>query len=126
MTTPTYNTVSWFQVGSDQPEQVKKFYGDLFGWAFAADPHSPGYDLIRYPGNDIPYGGIAHTAEASANHAIFLVIVADVAATVAAAERLGGKIAVPPTTAPDGLVFAHLQDTSGNHFGVFSPAPEQV
>jgi predicted enzyme related to lactoylglutathione lyase len=50
------------------------------------------------------------------------VVVEDVAAAVAKAERLSGKVLVPATTRPDGLVFADLLDPSGNHFGVFSPA----
>ncbi|MEU8897960.1 VOC family protein [Nocardia sp. NPDC048505] len=124
MTTPTINTVSWFQIGTDQPERAHRFYGDLFGWNFAADPSLPGYDLIRYPDTETPGGGVAHTPDAGANHAIFFVLVEDVAATAAATERLGGKVVQPPTTAPDGLVFAHLLDPSGNQFGVFTPAPK--
>ncbi|WP_194817224.1 VOC family protein [Nocardia sp. XZ_19_385] len=124
MTTPAINTVSWFQIGSDRPEQAQQFYGELFGWNFTADPNLEGYDLINYPGSDIPSGGIAHSPDASANHAIFLVLVQDVAATVAHSERLGGKVIQPPTTSPDGLVFAYLDDTSGNRFGVFTPAPK--
>ncbi|NNH68587.1 VOC family protein [Nocardia uniformis] len=120
MTMPAYNTVSWFQVGSDKPEQVEKFYGELFGWSFAPDPNTEGYDLISYRGNEVPAGGIAHTPDA-ANHATFFVLVQDVAATVAEAERLGAKVLAPPKTSKDGLVFAHLADTSGNNFGVFTP-----
>ncbi|QLY33196.1 VOC family protein [Nocardia huaxiensis] len=123
MTAPAFNTVSWFQISSDKPEDAKKFYGELFGWNFAADPHSPGYDLINYPGSEIPSGGVNHADDATTNHAIFMVLVRDVAATVAETERLGGKAIQPPVTTPNGLVFAHLRDTSGNHFGVFTPAP---
>ena len=123
MTAPAYNTVSWFQVGSDDPEGVKRFYGDLFGWNFTPDPNGGGkYDLVGYPGADRPNGGIAHT-DAAQNHAIFLVVVEDVAAVVTRTERIGGKVLVPPTTGSDGLIFADLLDPSGNHFGVFSPPP---
>lgn len=121
-TAPALNTVTWFQIGSDKPAEVREFYGELFGWNFATDADSTGYDLISYPGSEVPSGGVAHVPDASANHATFLVVVGDVAATVAAAEALGGKVLVPPTTNDDGLVFAHILDTSGNNFGVFSPA----
>ena len=50
-------------------------------------------------------------------------LVQDVPATVAAAEKLG-KVSVPPVTGKDGLVFAHILDTSGNDFGIFSPPPQ--
>jgi predicted enzyme related to lactoylglutathione lyase len=120
MSTPAFNTVTWFQVGSNEPEQAKSFYGDLFGWSFVSDPSSDGrYNLIRYADSDIPVGGIGHTEDATDNHAIFFVEVADVTATVAEAERLGAKVLVPPNKS--GLVIAHLMDTSGNRFGVFTP-----
>ncbi|MEU1207637.1 VOC family protein [Nocardia sp. NPDC005825] len=124
MTTPPFNTVAWFQVGSDQPDSVKTFYNGLFGWNFAQDPdQDSGYDLITYPGNEMPAGGLAHVDDASANHAIFYVLVQDVAATLATAEKQGGKVFLQPMTAKNGLVFAELLDTSGNRFGVFSPPP---
>ncbi|GAA4072598.1 VOC family protein [Actinomadura miaoliensis] len=120
MAAPAFNTVTWFQVGTDDPKAARDFYGDLFGWTF--DPGT-GYDLISYPGAEAPSGGIAHVPSAEQNSATFLVLVEDVAAVCARTERLGGKILVQPTTTPKGLVFAHLLDPSGNHFGVFTPPP---
>jgi hypothetical protein len=51
------------------------------------------------------------------------VLVQDVAAICAQVEQLGGKVLVPSTTTKDGLVFAHVHDPAGNHFGVFTPPP---
>ncbi|HLU60361.1 MAG TPA: VOC family protein [Pseudonocardia sp.] len=65
---------------------------------------------------------MAHTAGGAANHATFFVRVEDVADVCARAERLGGRVLTPPVTTPNGLVFAHLLDRSGNRFGVFTPA----
>jgi predicted enzyme related to lactoylglutathione lyase len=94
----------------------------LFGWSFVPDPNSGGrYHLVSHLGAEQPSGGIVDTGGAHPNHAIFLVQVDDVAATVAAAEGLGGKVLVPPATTPDGLTFADLQDSAGNHFGVSLP-----
>jgi predicted enzyme related to lactoylglutathione lyase len=118
----TSGTVAWFQIGTADPDAAKKFYGDLFGWSFAPDPNSGGrYHNVSYHGVEHPSGGIVDTGGAQPNHAIFLVQVNDVAATVAAAEGLGGKVLVPPTSTPNGLTFADLQDSAGNHFGVFTP-----
>ena len=51
MNAPAYNTVAWFQVGTSDAEQAKRFYGDLFGWRYALDPNSEGkYHLVSYPG----------------------------------------------------------------------------
>ena len=81
------------------------------------------YHLVSYPGADTPSGGIFDTGGEFPNHAIFVVVVQDVAAVCAQVERLGGKVLVPPTTSKDGLVFADLHDPAGNHFGVFTPPP---
>lgn len=122
MDAPAFNTVAWFQVGTDDPETAKRFYGRLFGWNFAADPDGGGrYDLVSYPGAEAPNGGIAHVEGAGTNHAIFMVLVEDVAAVAAETEQAGGKLLGEVTKTPNGLVFADLLDPAGNHFGVFSP-----
>lgn len=115
-------TVGWVQIGTDDPETARRFYGELFDWTYQPDPNGGGrYDLITFPGFEAPRGGVMHTEGESPNHAIFMVVVADVLATVGAAEQLGGKVLVPPTTTPTGLVFAELLDPAGNHIGVFTP-----
>jgi uncharacterized protein len=122
MTKPAYNTVAWFQVASDKPDEAKRFFAELFGWRFVADPEENGrYDLVGYPNTDGFAGGIFHTLAETPNHAIFAVVVEDVRATVAKAEELGGKVVVAPTATSNGLVSAELLDSSGNLFGVFSP-----
>src|SRR5690242_1496994 len=114
-----HGTVGWFQIDTDDPKGTQRFYGELLNWTFAADPASGGaYQLVTAPGADRAQGGLADTRGELPNRAIFLAIVDDVAAAVEQAERLGGKVDQPPTTTPDGLVFAKLQDPSGNHFGV--------
>jgi predicted enzyme related to lactoylglutathione lyase len=123
MDAPPYDTVSWFQIGTDDSEGARRFYGDLFGWKFTLDPDGDGYDLINSPGAEAPSGGIAHGDGPADNHATFLVVVRDVQVACEQAERLGGKVALGPTSAGSGLVFAYLDDPSGNRFGVFTPPP---
>jgi uncharacterized protein len=120
-TVPAPNTVAWFQIGTEDPAAAQEFYGGLFGWNFAADPNSAGYDLISYAGGGQPAGGVMRTAGGAENHATFLVLVEDVAAVCARTEQLGGKVLNQPVTTPNGLVFADLLDRSGNRFGVFTP-----
>lgn len=121
MSVPAFNTVTWFQVGTDAPEEARAFYGDMFGWKFAHDPDEDGYDLISYPGAEAPSGGIAYSSDPSENHAMFLVMVEDVDEVCAQTEKHGGKVAVPAVTAVTGLRFAYLDDPAGNRFGVFKP-----
>ena len=125
MSKPAYDTVDWFEIGTDDPETAQRFYGELFGWSFQKDETDTtvDYRLITAAGADGPSGGILNTGGRFPNYATFYVVVEDVAATVAKAERLGAKALLPPTTAPSGLVFAQLHDPAGNQIGVFKPAP---
>lgn len=118
----SHGTVGWIQVGTNNPTEAKRFYGELFDWAFTTEGSPDGkYEQATLAGAERPLGGIAHTDDSSANHAIFFIVVSDVAKTVEQAEQLGGKVVVPTTTTPNGLTFAHLNDPAGNQFGVFTP-----
>jgi uncharacterized protein len=121
MSAPAANTVAWFEVGTPDVDAAKAFYGPLFDWSFAADGT---YTLITAPGADGPSGGIFNTGGNIPPYAVFVVRVADVAATAARAEGLGGKIVVTPMTLEDGMVVAYLTDPNGSMFALFSPTPE--
>lgn len=117
-----HGTVDWFQIDTDDTASTERFYGGLFDWTFAADPASAGYRLVTAKGARGPQGGVFSSGGESPNRATFFVVVSDVAATAEQAERLGGKVIVPPKTTPNGLTFAHLLDPAGNHIGVYSPS----
>lgn len=115
--------VSWFEIGTDEPDVARRFYGELFGWTYAIEgPYS-----IITTGKDHPLqGGIQDTSAplpdgTPTSYAVPCVQVEDVAATCARVEELGGKVIVPSTTLPTGLSYAHVTDPAGNHVGLFSP-----
>ena len=68
-------------------------------------------------------GGIFNTGGNIPPYAVFVVKVADVAATAARAEELGGKVVVAPNKMEDGMVVAYLTDPNGSLFSLFSPRP---
>ncbi|MGN9841653.1 VOC family protein [Nonomuraea sp. H19] len=113
------NTVTWFEVATDDPEGAQQFYGGLFGWTFASDEGPIDYRLISYPGGEQPGGGLYNTKGEFPNHAIFHVHVADVEETCAKSEALGGKVLTKVIDDGAGTDFAYLRDTSGSVFGVF-------
>jgi predicted enzyme related to lactoylglutathione lyase len=118
----THGTVAWFQVDTDDPDGAEQFYGELFNWTFESDAATGNsYRQVTATGADHPQGAIADTRGESPSWAIFFVIVSDVAAAVAQAEKLGGKVMSPAKTTPDGLTFAKLADPAGNVFGVYTP-----
>jgi uncharacterized protein len=53
-----------------------------------------------------------------------LVMVPDVAGMCGRLEDLGGKVTVGVTEDPQGLVYALVNDPSGNLIGLFSPPAE--
>jgi predicted enzyme related to lactoylglutathione lyase len=117
-------SVSWFEVGTPNLEAAKAFYGGMFGWSFTADESSGGAYQIVTTGDGHPiHGGLFDSTDRAPSYAVFCVLVADVAETCARAETLGGSVITGPVTTEAGLVFAHLRDTDGNHFSVYSPRP---
>ena len=121
MSAPANNTVAWFEIGAPDVDAAKAFYGPLFGWSFAPDG---AYTLITAPGAAGPSGGIFNTGGNIPPYAVFVVQVADVAATATQTEELGGKIVVAPMKLEDGMVVAYLTDPNGSMFALFSPKPE--
>lgn len=57
---PAFNSVAWFELGTDQPEQVKQFYGELFDWKYFPNTNTPGvtYHSVMTPGAQQPTGGV--------------------------------------------------------------------
>jgi predicted enzyme related to lactoylglutathione lyase len=112
--------VTWFEIGTDRPEEAERFYAELFGWTFA-EQGAPGRSY-RVTEGDSGIGGAIRASDGSTpNYAIFYAQVTDVAEACRRAEAVGGKVLVPPVTAPSGLTFAQIADPSGSRFGVFTP-----
>ena len=126
MTKAAPATLAWFEVATSDPDGAQKFYGSLFDWTFAADgPAASGgmdYRNITASGADAPIGGIFGTGGQVPDHAVFYILVADVGATCADAEQLGGAVVSKHLDpGPGAPKFAYLRDPSGNQFGVFTP-----
>jgi predicted enzyme related to lactoylglutathione lyase len=121
-----------FEVIGQEPEKLRGFYGDLFGWEFdtsgpvpkeVSQPGSYGFvDRITAPdGAGIP-GGVGGGKDYS-GHAIFYIGVPDVEAALRKAESLGGKRRMGPAKNPGkDLVVGHFTDPQGNLIGVAGPA----
>jgi predicted enzyme related to lactoylglutathione lyase len=125
------NPVVHFEIIGRDPEKLRNYFGELFGWSF--DSSSPVAEAVSEPSNygfvdrattpdgtGIP-GGIGGGAGYPA-HVLFYVGVPDVEAALREAERLGGKRRLGPERAPTGLVIGHFTDPEGNLIGVAGPA----
>ena len=125
------NPVVHFEIIGKNPENLRSYFGELFGWRFdssspvaeaISEPSNYGFvDRITTPdGTGIP-GGVGGGAGYPA-HVMFYVGVADVEAALREAERLGGKRQLGPERAPTGLVIGHFTDPEGNLIGVAGAA----
>jgi predicted enzyme related to lactoylglutathione lyase len=123
---PGYNSIGWFEIGTDDPAAAERFYGDVFGWAVARDDTAspdPAYQFLT-PGDPAGLrGGLFATEGKLPGYAIFTVLVEDVAATCEQVWKAGGRVQRGPEATPAGVTFAYLLDPAGNQVGVFAPPP---
>jgi hypothetical protein len=116
-----------FEVIGRSPDQLRRYYGDLFGWTFdtpspvaheVSDADSYGFlDLVSADDGTGIRGGIGG-GEGYDSHAVFYVGVPDVEAALQRAESLGGRRVMGPATSPNGLVVGHFEDPEGTLIGV--------
>jgi uncharacterized protein len=121
---PGVNGIGWFEIGTDDPEAARRFYGEVFGWTVAHDDTKstdPAYQVFTTGDPNGLRGGLFATRGAMPGYAVFTVLVEDVDAACAVAEKAGGQVQRGPEVNPVGVTIAHLLDPAGNHFAVFTP-----
>jgi predicted enzyme related to lactoylglutathione lyase len=116
-----------FEIIGDDPDNLRGYYGALFGWEFDApstvaeeisEPDCYGFlDLITTPDGTGIRGGVGG-GPGRGSHAIFYVGVPNVEEALQKAESLGGTRVLGPATAPNGLVVGHFTDPEGSLIGV--------
>ena len=103
------------EIRSADPDATREFFGKLFDWTYS-DGAFPGYTFV-----DVGVDGAPGTAigplQGGEDSALFFVGVDDVAATLAQAEELGGRIVQPLQEVP-GVTFGVLADAHGHMVGV--------
>lgn len=107
----TPGAVSWSQLSTPDVEAAKAYYGRVFGWTMSAmDMPGGSYTVIKV--GDSSIGGITPSTDGKANWLDY-VTVADIEATVAAAQAAGGKVVNPVTEIPTVGRFAVFADAQG-------------
>lgn len=103
---------AWCDLRSPEPDAAREFYGSVFGWEYAAVPMAGDeYTTFTVAGQPAPAGGVGPMmgADGAPAHWLNYFAVADVDASAAAAERLGGRMLVPPFDTAFGRM-APIQD----------------
>ena len=103
------------EIRSADPDATRAFFSELFGWTYT-DGAFPGYSFV-----DTGAEGAIPTAigplQGGADTVLFFVGVEDVPATLAKAEKLGGKTIQPAQEVP-GVTFGVFADAQGHIVGV--------
>ncbi len=117
-----HGAFSWSELMTTDVPGAVEFYSKLFGWTTQELPmEGMSYTLAKVGENDV--GGIMATPpEAQGMPPMWgvYVTVDDVDATAKTAEKLGGKIIVPPTDIPDVGRFCVIQDPQGAVFSAIT------
>jgi predicted enzyme related to lactoylglutathione lyase len=103
------------EIRSTDPDATREFFAGLFDWKYS-DGAFPGYSFV-----DTGVEGAIPTAigplQGGADSVLFFIGVADVEATLARAEELGGTIVQPAQQVP-GVTFGVFADPQGHRVGV--------
>ena len=114
-----------FEVIGKDPNKLRDYYGELFGWSFGEPMGPTDYTTIQDPAGI--GGGIGGGPEGYDGHVTFYVQVRDVDTTLAQAESLGGQRMMGPDEVPGvGIVIGLLQDPEGHVIGLMSPTDSRV
>jgi uncharacterized protein len=116
-----------FEIVGKDPEKLKSYYADLFGWTIESD-NPMNYGMVRREDNDIPQdggaigGGIGGPGPSGyPGHVTFYVAVPDVEEALAKAESLGGTRMMGPEKIMDMVELGHFNDPEGHLVGVVKP-----
>ena len=119
----------WQELMTEDTATAAAFYSKVVGWR--AEPSAVDATYTQFGIGSAHYAGMMRLpdeARASGAKSQWLPYIgaADVEATMAAAERLGGKVVRPAQDIPTVGRFAILNDPQGAAFAVFKPAHEGV
>jgi uncharacterized protein len=109
------NTIVRFEIGCDDTDKTRAFYGSLFDWKISDVAGGLAIDT----GGE-PSGGMTSLGHEPRHYTLFYVQVEDIGAALAKAQTLGGKKLVGPIALPQGS-FAWFADPEGNTVGLWQP-----
>jgi predicted enzyme related to lactoylglutathione lyase len=111
-----------FEIIGKDPEKLRGYYSELFGWEFDSD-NPMNYGVVQRDGNTSADGvgiggGVGRGPEGYDGHVTFYIEVPDVEAALAKAESLGGSRMMGPNEVMGGLEIGLFNDPEGHLIGV--------
>lgn len=120
-------TFCWVDLATVDPGAAKGFYTAVFGWTARDLPTDLGPPYTTFAQDAQGVCGAYPLAPGQGGHPYWLsyVCVADLDATVAEAQTLGGKVAMAPMDVMEEGRLAVIQDPTGAHLGLWQPKRHQ-
>jgi predicted enzyme related to lactoylglutathione lyase len=117
--------LQWTELLTNDVEGAAVFYKKVFGWdrQFFPSPEDPAYHL--FANGEAMAGGMTPIVPEMGSIQPTWVSYFNVErcdGTIARAQQLGGRIAVPPQKVENVGTFAFIADPAGAHFGILQPA----
>ena len=111
-----------FEIIGKDPEKLRSYYSELFGWEFEAD-NPMNYGVVQRDGNVSADGvgiggGVGAGPEGYDGHVTFYIEVADVEAALSKAESLGGSRMMGPDKVMEQIEIGLFNDPEGHLVGV--------
>src|SRR3954452_17910858 len=104
------------EIRSADPDATRAFFGELFGWTYPSEGAFPGYTFVDTGVPDALYTAIS-PLQGEPELVTFFVGVEDIAAAIADATRLRGKVVQDPVEVP-GVLWALIADPLGHVVGL--------
>jgi predicted enzyme related to lactoylglutathione lyase len=112
----------WADLSTSDLGAAKKFYGEIFGWAFDDMPNDKGvYSMVKVRGREVGAAFEEKTPGAPPPHWNTYFSVADVDASTKKATALGGKAFMGPFDVFDVGRMSVVQDPTGAVFCIWQP-----
>jgi uncharacterized protein len=130
------SVITHFEVYVDDIERAKKFYRDVFGWAYQDMGDELNNYVIVYPSGEITEGPATHginggmlkrpgpapsSDTAAPNAYVCMVTIADIDAALERAVTAGARIDMPIMDVPSVGRLAYIRDSEMNLIGVLQP-----
>lgn len=125
MKKPPVGTIGWFDLTVKDAKKVRDFYAKVVGWKVEAFDMG-GYDdyCMQAPATDKTVAGVCHRRGVNAKFPpqwLIYITVKDIAKSVAACKKNGGRVIVPIRDAGQGKA-AVIRDPAGAVCALYEPS----
>jgi|RhiMethySRZTD1v2_1073278.scaffolds.fasta_scaffold98661_2 uncharacterized protein len=117
MSKNSINTINYFELPSDNNEQLKQFYNSVFNWTFKEGKDTADYWYTESAGIK---GALLKRRSGEQNAPTLFIQVDSIDNCIAKAEREGAKVVVDKQEVSEGI-FAIMKDPQQNAIGVWQP-----